>query len=71
MIQDKQLLAEFHALPPEKQAEVIDFIGYLRHKQSSSPPTPRTRNAYGSLRGTFHMAEDFDAPLDDFRPYME
>ena len=32
MIQDKQLLDDFHALPADKQAEVIDFIGYLKSK---------------------------------------
>jgi len=31
---------------------------------------PRER-VFGALRGTvLHMAEDFDAPLDDFRDYM-
>jgi prevent-host-death family protein len=25
---------------------------------------------FGSARGLIHMAEDFDAPLEDFREYM-
>ena len=25
---------------------------------------------FGSAKGLIHMREDFDAPLDDFRPYM-
>lgn len=32
------------------------------------PGVPRPR--FGSARGLFTMAEDFDAPLDDFREYM-
>lgn len=26
---------------------------------------------FGSHRGQIHMAEDFDAPLEDFKEYME
>jgi hypothetical protein len=25
---------------------------------------------FGCAKGQFHMAEDFDAPLEDFRDYM-
>ncbi|PIW47810.1 hypothetical protein COW20_11595 [bacterium (Candidatus Blackallbacteria) CG13_big_fil_rev_8_21_14_2_50_49_14] len=71
MIQDKQLLDEFHALPPDKQAEVIDFIGYLRSKTLRSTNQQASRGSYGSLKGTFQMAEDFNEPLEDFRDYME
>jgi len=28
------------------------------------------RREFGSARGLIHMAEDFDAPLEDFREYM-
>lgn len=68
MIQDQQLLEAFHALPPEKQNEVLDFIGYLKSK--TKPQKPAERGAYGSLKGTFVMREDFDEPLEDFLPYM-
>ena len=33
MIQDNQLLEKFHALPAEKQSEVIDFIEHLQNKE--------------------------------------
>jgi prevent-host-death family protein len=36
--------------------------------------TPLARRAaarrFGSAKGLIHMREDFDEPLDDFRPYM-
>jgi hypothetical protein len=36
-----------------------------------SPP-PRPPRRLGTLRGTVrHMAPDFDAPLEDFKEYME
>lgn len=68
MIQDNQLLEEFHSLPPEKQAEVIDFIGYLKSK--TEKVRVKQRKAYGSLKGTFTMSKDFDEPLEDFSEYM-
>jgi prevent-host-death family protein len=32
---------------------------------------PRNKRVFGSARGTFQMADDFDAPLEDFKEYME
>lgn len=31
---------------------------------------PMVRPGYGSLTGQVQMADDFDAPLDDFADYM-
>lgn len=70
MIQDNQLLDEFHSLPLDKQAEVIDFIGYLKSKLIQPSKNSQSRDSYGSLKGTFHMAEDFNEPLEDFKEYM-
>ena len=34
--------------------------------------TPKPQRKLGTLRGTvLHMAPDFDAPLEDFKEYME
>ena len=39
------------------------------------PPLPqegeRPENGFGCCRGMIWMADDFDAPLDEFREYME
>jgi prevent-host-death family protein len=32
---------------------------------------PKPRPRFGSAKGLITMADDFDAPLDDFREYME
>ena len=35
-------------------------------------PVKRSRNEmFGCLRGEYKIADDFDAPLDDFKEYME
>jgi hypothetical protein len=33
-------------------------------------PIPRAPRVFGSARGLFRIADDFDAPLDEFREYM-
>ena len=66
-------------------AQLVDLINQARQGEDvvltkdSSPvarivaltvnggPTPRA----GSLRGMIWMADDFDAPLEDFREYQE
>ncbi len=59
-------------LPVEKQAEVLDFVEFLRNRIS---PEAKERDAeraarlrserFGALSGTFRIAPDFDAPLPE------
>ena len=41
----------------------------------AAPPEKSTKMSreemFGCMRGEFEMADDFDAPLEDFREYME
>jgi hypothetical protein len=42
------------------------------HVTPVPPRPPQQTRMLGSLRGTVHyMAADFDAPLEDFKDYME
>jgi addiction module RelB/DinJ family antitoxin len=34
-------------------------------------PKMSRESVFGCMRGQFQMADDFDAPLEDFREYME
>lgn len=93
MMQDKQLLDEFHALPSDKQAEVIDFIQRLKAKQTNTviqndasenhdhsipgeksqeeTKTEKPLRRFGGMKGlVIYMADDFDAPMEDFAEYM-
>ena len=50
------------ALPPEKQAEVLDFVEFLKDRsRPENVATPARR--LGTLAGQFTVPEDFDAPL--------
>ena len=72
MIHDQQLLNEFHSLPSDKQAEVIDFIAFLKSKVPQTPSSTKlSRLSFGCMKGTVtYMAPDFDEPLEDFTEYM-
>lgn len=74
VMQDKDVILLYNLLPsPHKQA-VRDFIEFLYQKtavaQHGADPVP-LRGALGSMKGQVWMAPDFDAPLEDFREYME
>ncbi len=57
--------------------ELLDDAGrllgvYTPTRVPAAPPAGWQRPAPGLLKGQIvHMADDFDAPLDDLREYME
>lgn len=51
---------------PLKQ-ELLLFIEFLLTKQFEESPTKKRVPQFGSAKGTFKMAADFDEPLDDFK----
>lgn len=62
------LFNKLAALPDHLKAEAADFIEFLsmKSKKKSSSKKPK----FGSAKGMFKMAPDFDEPLDDFKDYM-
>ena len=61
-----------HGLAPGDEVVITEDncpVARLVASQRALAGTPRQP---GSLRGTvLHMAPDFDAPLDDFKEYMD
>lgn len=55
-------------LPDSAQAALLPLVELLAKEPSAQPPA---RIAPGSARGLVSMAEDFDAPLADFEPYLK
>ncbi|KYG02465.1 hypothetical protein BE21_54970 [Sorangium cellulosum] len=59
------------ALPPDKQAEVLDFVEFLRARSAPVVESEAVRKARlrseraGALRDAFTIAPDFDAPLPE------
>lgn len=68
-----QLIATLDKLPPDLQAEVLNYAEYLTTKSAqpqSSDTTPTKYRQAGTMKGMFAMADDFDAPLEDLKDYM-
>lgn len=65
---DQTILKKIHPLPDSIKSEIVDFIEFLTLKYKSDK-RGKAAPIYGSLKGTFKMADDFDAPLDDFKGY--
>jgi hypothetical protein len=71
MQQDIALLNKLSSLPEQMKAEVNDFIDFLAEKarkQKAVENKPKAK--FGSAKGMFKMAPDFDEPLEDFKDYM-
>jgi predicted nucleotidyltransferase len=56
-------------LTPDLKKEVLDFMNRITTKQEKlkSKKIP----VFGTARGQFQTTSDFDAPLEDFKEYME
>jgi hypothetical protein len=69
MMTDQAILKKIHALPNSMKVEIVDFIEFLTQKYR---PVKKEKviPQYGSLKGTFKMADDFDEPLEDFKEYL-
>ncbi|MEI7489835.1 MAG: DUF2281 domain-containing protein [Bacteroidota bacterium] len=66
---DANLYSKIYRLPAEHRNEVMDFVDFLLTKNKK--PGNGKQSGFGCLKGKIKMAPDFDAPLDDFKPYME
>jgi antitoxin (DNA-binding transcriptional repressor) of toxin-antitoxin stability system len=71
-IQEAQatLVELIHQLPPGEEV-VITENNQVVAKLARTEPNQHWPCKAGSARGKVWMAPDFDAPLDDFKEYME
>jgi hypothetical protein len=65
----ESMYKKIHQLPPKVQFELSDYIDFLLHKyQMDKPKKP----FFGCMKDTvLWMSDDFNAPLDDFKAYMQ
>jgi hypothetical protein len=77
---------QFTQMPEGIKQEILSFYEYLTYKyqiqlplERNTEPSEKAKTTLepnqkplkaGFLKGTFVMADDFDAPLDDFKEYM-
>jgi Protein of unknown function (DUF2281) len=63
-------------LPEPLQIEALHYVEYLTSRRvdaayqiGNNPATPK-RNGFGILKGKVTIADDFDAPLEEFADYQ-
>ena len=64
------LYLKINALPEDVRKQVIQFIDRLMRNQKKSSHDLQKR-PLGLLKGKIRISDDFDAPLDDMKEYME
>lgn len=67
---DLDIYIKLTTLPDDLKKEVGNYIDFLKSK-SSVKESVKTKRKAGLAKGLVQMKEDFDAPLDDFKDYME
>jgi prevent-host-death family protein len=67
-----QLTDLVHALTPGDEVVITENDQPVAKLVSTPASPPKKPRQPGTLRGTvLYMAPDFDAPLEDFKEYME
>lgn len=62
------LFVKINSLPAELRKELEAFIDQLMKRGKKAPG--KKQRPIGMFKGKIRMADDFDAPLDDFKGYM-
>jgi len=62
------LYHKINSLPENLKEEVQDFVDFLLAK--SEKDIGKKPRIFGCMKGKIKMADDFDAPLEDFKEYM-
>lgn len=65
----KDLNDAINALPEDLKNQVAEFVAELSKKGTRSVKRKKKRK-FDTLKGKIKMSKDFDAPLEDFAPYM-
>jgi hypothetical protein len=66
---DQDLFLNINSLPQDLKQEVMDFINFLKNKKNKKKAIKERK--FGYAKDFFKMTPDFDAPLEDFKEYMQ
>jgi hypothetical protein len=68
---DADLFLKISSLPEDVRKQVLELIDRLMKDRAPRPEPPRPKRKLGLLKGKIKISDDFDAPLDDMKDYME
>ena len=64
----EKIFVKAQALPEDAQTALLHIVELLRKEM---PATSHVQPKAGSAKGLITLADDFDEPVEDFKPYME
>ncbi len=69
---EQLIYSQLYQLPENLKVEVLHYIEFLLKKQHNqvSKSKQHKKRIFGSAKGKYQLAPDFDAPLNDFKDYM-
>lgn len=69
---EQLIFSQFYQLPENLKEEVLHYIEFLIKKQTNQVCKTRKpkKRTFGSAKGKYQLAPDFDAPLKDFKDSM-
>jgi len=69
---EQLIFSQLYQLPENLKVEVLHYIEFLVKKQTNQVSQARKpkKRTFGSAKGKYQLAPDFDAPLNDFKDYM-
>lgn len=62
------IISKMNKMPESLKKEALNYIEYLLRRYQENQDKRKAK--FGSAKGMYKMALDFDAPLDDFKDYM-
>jgi hypothetical protein len=75
MTAKERIMNELAGMPDDLANEVLQFLLSVKARQTQSidRERPTQKRKAGAMKGTFvlPLPDDFDAPLEDFKEYME
>ncbi len=74
-MQDSYIFQKYQLLPDAIQQQVSDYIEFLanryqKNQEQKKKELSKKKSNFGSAKGLIIMSEDFDDPIDEFKPYM-
>lgn len=70
-METQKLIQKINMLPQLEKKEVDDFVEFLIFKKNNLKSNPKKERAFGIFKNKVKMSDDFDAPISDFKNYME
>lgn len=68
----EKVLAEVTQLDPKEQLQLVSYLvtRWQQQPELFGEQTISRKKLFGCMQGKIKIAEDFDAPLNDFAEYM-